>query len=180
MTKLSLPSQRAFTLIELLAVVTIVGILAALALVGYRQFLRGSRSANAKAIVSAIRVAQESYRAETLSYLSCSDNLTEWYPRKPSGKRSHWINTSHPKLDCWRTLNVPVDSATAYGFAVVAGRTGAVPPQPNTTYQPSWPQKTTEPWFVIQAAGDADSDGKFSFFLASSFGGGIRMENETE
>jgi type IV pilus assembly protein PilA len=170
---------RGFTLMELLAVVAMIGILSALAVVGYRKYLNASKSGDAKAIISAIRVAEESYRAETLVYLSCSDNLGEYYPvTTPNGKKRHWVNSSHPKFDRWSTLNVSTDSPTSYVFAVVAGPPGQNPPQPATG--PGGWSTPTEPWYVIQAAGDADVDKVLSYFVASSFTSEIYAQNEAE
>ena len=172
-------SRRGFTLVELLAVVAMVGILAALAIVGYRRYLSASKTSGARAIMGAIRAAQESYRAETLAYLSCSSHLQDYYPASPDGNRRHWLNPSHADSNCWKILNVTTDAPTSFGFAVVAGQPGAKPPSPSTQSKPTWP-KTTEPWFVIQAAGDDDSDGQRSLLLTSSFSGEFYVENESE
>jgi hypothetical protein len=124
-------------------------------------------------------VAEEAYRSETLGYLSCSDNLTDYYPAvAPNGKKRHWVNSSHPKFDCWSTLNVSVDSPTSYVFAVVAGPPGKNPPQPATG--PGGWSTPTEPWYVIQTAGDADGDKVYGYLVASSFTSEIYAENESE
>jgi len=172
--------ERAFTLIELLAVVAMIGVLAALAVVGYRRYLYSSKSAEAKAIIGHIHTAEASYRAETLGYLSCSSSLTAWYPAAPNGKKRHWVQ-AHADASCWRMLNVATDSPTSFGFAVVAGAPGGPIPTPSTDTKPVWPAPTTEPWYVIQAAGNADADTKLSLFLSSSFAPSeIYVENESE
>lgn len=172
-------ARRGFTMVELLAVVAMVGILATLAIAGYRQYSAAANVANVKDTIGSIRISQESWRAETLSYLSCSASLTDWYPAAPNGKKRGWYASSNAGIDCWRMLNVTQDSPTKYGFAVVAGGPGGTPPQPNLTGGVTWPTPT-EPWFVVQAAGDDDGDSTFSFFVSSSFSGEVIAENENE
>lgn len=170
-----------FTLVELLAVVTMIGILAALAIVGYRRYLSSSRTAEAKDIIGAIHVAQESYRAETLGYLDCSTSPTTWYPGTPDARKRHWLQPGHTDYTCWQTLNVAVDSPTMFGFTVVAGSPGDTPPDFPTATDPTWPNPTTAPWYVVTAAGDDDANGTFSYFLSSSFAPSeIYVENESE
>jgi len=55
-------------------------------------------------------------------------------------------------------LNPATDSATTYGFACRSGSAGQAVYAANTSVQPTW-GTTTEPWYLIQAAGDADADG---------------------
>jgi len=177
----SRPARRGFTLIELLAVVAMIGILAALALVGYRRYLHASHSGEAKEIIGQIHVAEASYRSETLGYLSCSSSLHDWYPAKPNGKKRHWISTSHSAKACWKMLNVAVDSPTLFGFAVVAGAPSETPPTPDTAANPNFPASPTEPWYVVQAAGDQNGDSHFSYFVSSSFQPSeIYVENESD
>jgi type IV pilus assembly protein PilA len=162
-------------------VTALIGILAALAIVGYRRYLNASKTGEAKEIIGQIHVAEASYKAETLGYLSCSSSLTDWYPAAPDSKKRAWINPAHAAVSCWRMLNVTQDSPTYFGFAVMAGAPGGTPPAASTKSKPNWPNPTTEPWYVVQAAGDQDANGVLSYFVSSSFAPSeIYVENESE
>ncbi len=172
---------RGFTVVELLAVVAMIGVLAALAIVGYRRYLISARTGEAKDIIGAIRIAEESFRAETMGYLNCSPT-NKWYPAMPDGKKRHWIQT-HDDSQCWTMLNVNVDAPTSFGFILKAGAPGdnTSPPATCLTGGANWPATITEPWYVVQANGNNDpSNPAMSCFVASSFSGEIVSENEAE
>jgi type IV pilus assembly protein PilA len=175
-------NRRGFTMVELLAVVAMIGILAAIAVAGYRRYLSSARTSDAKSIMGAIRIAEENHRAETLSYLGCSASpgSVPYYPANPNGKKRHWVNPGHLNVGCWRMLNVSTDSPTTFGFNVVSGAAGIAPPAPDTISKPTWPAPTTEPWYVIQGVGDDDADGNYVYLLGSSFNGEVYVENEGE
>ena len=174
-------------MVELLAVVAMIGILSAVAVVGYRRYLNAAKTSDAKAVIAAIRVAQESFRAETMVYANCSANLLAWYPLAsgPNGQKVLWRNPANPQWPCWSQLNVQVDTPTTFRYATVAGAPGAAPPAPNITAPLTWPNPTTEPWYVVQAVGNADGVGacpstQCSVLVSSSFNGEIYVENESE
>jgi len=170
--------QRAFTLLELLTVVAIVGVLATLGLVSYRRFITSSKSSEAIYMVGAIRAAQESYRAETLSYLNVSDGFNDYFPTSSVGnKKTGWDAASHKDYTRWRQLGARPDGAVYYGYIVGAGAAGAVPPALHLTNKPTW-KATTEPWYVIEAKGDVDGNGVYSWVAGSSFTGEIYLENQ--
>ena len=60
---------QAFTLIELMIVVAIIGILAAIAIPNFGKFQCKSKQTEAKSNLKLIQVAEEAYRAENDSYL---------------------------------------------------------------------------------------------------------------
>jgi type IV pilus assembly protein PilA len=170
--------RRGFTLLELLTVVAIVGILATLGLVAYRRFITSSKSSEAIYMVGAIRAAQESYRAETLSYLNVSVGFSDYFPTGTVGnKKTGWDATGHADYTRWRQLGARPDSAVYYGYITGAGVAGGTPPALHIANKPTWPT-TTEPWYVIEAKGDVDGNGVYSWVCGSSFTGEIYLENE--
>ncbi len=70
MGKLIRKSNKGFTLIELMIVVAIIGILAAIAIPNFLRFQLKSKSSEGKVNIAAIRTAEESYLAEFGVYVS--------------------------------------------------------------------------------------------------------------
>ncbi len=170
-----------FTLVELMIVVAMIGVLAALAIVGYDRYLRSAGSAEVKAVMQGIRIAEEAYKAETFQYKSSSASLTDFYPRSPSDKKSAWDNPGHSRYNDWKELNVVTDGPVKFGYAVVAG----VAPDsavPNVAYCGNWASVHSGiqgPWFVVSAAGDQNNNGVQSRFAASSLTGQICVDKTT-
>ena len=76
MSNLIRKSKKGFTLIELMIVVAIIGILAAIAIPNFLRFQLKSKSSEGKVNLAAIRTAEESYLAEFGTYVAATENPT--------------------------------------------------------------------------------------------------------
>ncbi len=185
-------TERGFTLVELLVVVAMVGILAALGIVGYRKYVASAGTSEAMAMMQLIRHGETERKNDTMMFLGCSGcgaagcapgvgSLTAYYPMAtPNQKKYTWEQVAHADYGCWRLLNVRTDGAVRFGYAVVAGGAGDAVIQPSGFKSLGALQQPTEPWFVIQAAGDRDEDGVFALLAATSWANEVYMEDDTE
>ncbi len=183
-------TTRGFTLVELMVVVVIVGILGIIGIASFRSRVFGSKSTEALAMIQSIRAAEERWKAENLTYLNVTRTST-WYPATPTARtKRSFYNTGTCGIpapdtdDCrWKLLNPTSIGATEFGFMLTAGDPGANMTDPDAKARPSgwssWPA-SREGWFVIQAIADADGDGTYAKFVASSLRGDVYRENEGE
>jgi type IV pilus assembly protein PilA len=155
--------SRGFTLIELMIVVVIVGILATLAVVGYRKLVQSSHVSEATGMVQSIRVAQEGYHSETQQYANVSNSLTDYYPAAPQ----HLVVTAWggPCTNCasvaWSALPVHVDGPVMFGYATVAGLAGNAPAPAQVDVNSSplvFPAAPSTDWYIIAACADLDGN----------------------
>jgi prepilin-type N-terminal cleavage/methylation domain-containing protein len=156
--------ERAFTLIESLFVVVIIGIMSVLAIVGYRKWVIQSHEAEAQDMVSNIRTAEESFKAENGAYVNVSSALEppNMYPQpSPVGSvTTQWGGPCNTCTGTWNTLNVAPNAPVVFGYAVVAGAANATPP--TITWNGSTVNLSalvTQPWYVVEAYCDLDAKG---------------------
>jgi type IV pilus assembly protein PilA len=192
-----------FTLVELSAVVTIVGVLAVIALVGYRRLITSAHTTEATSMIQAIRLAQDRYKADATTYANVSSaycapgSLSGCYPTQTPGAPT--VGAAVQKFGwgapcggaCnnnmeWTYLDVHVDGPVAYGYSTVSGPGGTAPGSiaglsgnPLTSVSFGTPPVD---WYVITAAGDLSNPGNgvYSFAVGSSLNSDILVDNEGE
>lgn len=119
--------RRGFTLIEAMIVVAVVGILAVVAVVTYRRWVRTSYVTEAQDVITHIRSAEEAFIGENGQYLDVSgcvgDGCTYPLPH-PSSSKTSWggpcTGCITPGTGNWNGLNVNPGSPVIFGYAVVA------------------------------------------------------------
>lgn len=85
--------SKGFTLIELMIVVVVIGVLAALAIPAYQDYVTRARRADAKAALLQVQLAEEKWRANNSNYGSLT-NLTFADPfPSPDGHYSVTVTT---------------------------------------------------------------------------------------
>lgn len=171
-------------------VVAMIGVMAALAIVGYRKYLNSAQASEAKSMIQGIRAGEESYKSEMLVYLNVSGTLNNYYPSNPTAnqddKKWSWTQSGDARytnaVNGWQLLNVVADGPVRFGYAVVAGVGPAAPPAPvGFTSPPVWPPINPGiPWYVVQAANQRSPNAKVVLFISSSLSGEIYGENEGE
>ena len=179
-----------FTLVELMIVVAIIAVLAIIAVVGYRKLILSSHTAEATHMIGSIRVAQETFHAETGQYDDISNGIAvgNLYPNDPPDDKTitAWGvpcgNCADPQA--WNRLPVHPDGPVRFGYATKAGVASTVPgfgvpaAFPNVT----WPagNNITSDWYVVTAYGDLDGNGVFVTMMGTSWMKDIFVANEGE
>ncbi|AKV02161.1 hypothetical protein AKJ09_08824 [Labilithrix luteola] len=170
-------ANAGFTLVELAIVVCIVGVLAVIAVVGYRKLVLSSKLSEAQQTISAIRIAQEDYRAERGTYANLGVNFC---PSDGSQqKKWAWDPNCNGGTNTWSVLPVHVDGPVQFGYRVAAGTRGVA--DPFTTGVDFSGADATVPWYIIQAHADLNNDhGLYTELTGTSFGNQIFTRNDGE
>ena len=123
-------AHRAFTLLELVGVLAIIGVLSALAVPAFQRLVSRARATEARAMLEAIAHAERVFARDHGGYVACAPSPSE----VPSGVAA----TFNDAAAGWRALGFQALGPVRYQYSVeLAGPTG----------------------FVVVARGDLDGDG---------------------
>jgi prepilin-type N-terminal cleavage/methylation domain-containing protein len=170
-----------FTLTELMIVVAITGILAAVALPTFGTYLYKSRTSEAVSFLGVIKLRQESHRAEFGEYLRCGTNSAlAWFdtnsnflPPKASTDRDlslAWDPSANAMGACFNTLGAAPDGPVRFRYSWVAGTPGQFGASDLDEDPPDGLGiPTADHYMVAHAHADLDDDGTWVVFELSNF-----------
>lgn len=182
--------QRGFTLIELMIVVAIIGILAAVAIPNFLSYQLKSKTTEAKTNLVGIKTSSLTFHAERSCFLSVQNS--GWPGRVPAGgAQIPWPAAANaptagplcidpetgdpgPAVGTFGDVGFAPSGQVRYNYHLAASQAATPSPGPTTRSCPNWPRPVTAAvtvaptrGFLAQAISDLDGDGTVGGFMVS-------------
>jgi prepilin-type N-terminal cleavage/methylation domain-containing protein len=161
--------SRGLTLVEMLIVVAMVGVLATLAVVAYRRWVRSSFIVEGQDMVAGIRTAEERFISENGAYLDVTKCVGAGctYPlQNPTNAKTAWGGPcswcTNPKV-AFGGLGVSPNGPVVFGYSVIADQAAS----PGTRVGSKTVNGATldlsamnngAPWYFIEADANISGD----------------------
>lgn len=186
---------RAFTLLELMIVIVIMGVLASLAIYSMTGYIQSSKTAEAREVLLGIMAGQDAYKGEVGNYLDVTGPIssTTFYPYDPTFNGKTVIQwgavdaCSVGGVSClanFNALGVVVNTPARFRYASTTVATGTAPTVPSAFSSSfnSGNVTTPVPGYVVLAASDLEGngDGVYTAVVGSNLQSTLHFENVGE
>ena len=139
--------SEGFSLVELMIVVAIMAILAAIAIPSFMKFSMRAKTSEATQNLGAIRTGEESYRSENDEYLACAA-----YPATvPPAVGTLWVDAA---AGAFSTIGFEADGKVRYQYAVTVTNPTDGPPQFVATAEGNLDEDATNAVYTLNTALD--------------------------
>ncbi len=159
----NMQSQKGFTLVEMMIVIVILGILAAIAIISFRKYVQHAKTSEVYTMLGDIRAKQEGYRAEFSQYCDVSGNhqLSDGgrFPATAPRSDGTKVAWTAPSVR-WQQLGFAAHAPVYASYTVASG----LPTNSCTGSCPT--MNINDHWWAAWGILDLDGDGTFSTYEA--------------
>jgi prepilin-type N-terminal cleavage/methylation domain-containing protein len=172
--------QRGFTLVEMMIVVALLTVLAAIAIPAYMKQIRRGRLAEVQAMMNEIAAKQQLFESFNGTFLGtagfCPPNLGT------GGNPVNFDVTACTGVLQWQELGIQIPRQTRFQYSFLAGTPGGDACTPPSGFPEACDTIVANThWWVAVARADQDGDGAFARFITSStMDGRVFMVDELE
>ena len=183
---------KGFTLVELMITVTILAILAVVAVTSYKRYMYRAQASEGKDILMEIKMKQEHYFSTYSQYVTSGSESSIYPTENALGQGGKKIKNmwSWRSLSCsassglpdkaWCHLGFKSNRAGFFRVSTVGWNRGSTSKPSSSSHPFVQKMDATKRWYYAFAHADLDGDGKYSTFVITSQSPTIVSENEIE